>query len=311
MRFTEDDKQLIIELHNYLNGDSFSLLKFLQMNFFKNLALFLFAQGNLLSLYMPESVYHDDVKKRKVVQKFGNLIRLLNLLVEEEYILFVPYCETSRSDLKVIWIECADKYNLTNNCAILNPDIKLVFNNGDVLKNGKLYYLGLNLGTGYYNKFQELMGDVFPLPKLAYLIENNFLSEEEIRHEESMNVANANLSEAHQTLIKSEKSIFIAGKSIFVAKCAIVVSVIIAILTTIINVWLNLYIASDKTVILDDGQNAVFVEGQNKAIEAIKTVGNQLDDSINVHVNNQLSIKDTINTVQVKKMQPTQSKKKK
>lgn len=297
MKFTEDDKQLIIKLHDYLNGDSFSLLKFLQMNFFKDLALFMFAQGNMLSLYMPKSVYNNDVEKRKAVQKFGNLIRLLKFLVEKEYILFVPYCETSPSDLKIIWIECADKYNLTNNYAVLNSDIGLVFRKGDILKNGELYYLGLNLGTNYFNKFQELMGDVFPLPKLTYLIENDFLSEEEVRHKQSMDVAKANLSKANETLTESEKSIS-------VAKRAIVVSVIIAILTTIINVWLNLYIASDNTVVLDGKQNAVFVERQNKTIEAIKTVSGQLDDSINVHVNNQLSIKDTISTIQVKKCSP-------
>ena len=62
MNFTEEEKKLITELHNYLNGDSFSLLKFLQMNFFTDLALFLFAQGNMLSLYMPESVYNNDVE---------------------------------------------------------------------------------------------------------------------------------------------------------------------------------------------------------------------------------------------------------
>ena len=118
---------------------------------------------------------------------------------------------------------------------------------------------------------------------------------------DSLDVAKANLSKAHETLTESERSIS-------VAKRAIVVSVIIAIVTTIINVCLNLHIASDRTVVLDNDQNAVFVEGQNKTIEAIKAVGTQLDDSINVHVKNQLSVKDTISTVQVKKVRPAQSK---
>lgn len=301
MNFTEEEKKLITELDNYLNGDSFSLLKFLQMNFFTDLALFLFAQGNILSLYMPESVYNNDVEKRKAVQKFGTLIKLLDFLVKEEYILFVPYCKKSRPSLRIIWIESASDFTLTNGETVLDQATKLDFRNGNVYKDGKLYYLGLNLGSNFFNKFEELMGDVYPLPKLRYLIENDFLSEEEVRHKQSLDVAKANLSKAHETLTESERSIS-------VAKRAIVVSVIIAIVTTIINVCLNLHIASDRTVVLDNDQNAVFVKGQNKTIEAIKTVGTQLDDSINVHVNNQLSVKDTISTVQVKKVRPAQSK---
>lgn len=316
-KLSEEDKSFVKKLNDFCGDIPCSLCDFLSNEFFTDCAIFFKDNQWKPAFYMKSELY-DNPKMRKIkIQSFWNVLSLIQYLIEENYITVIPYTNQNKGDDHLLWKEWDRKtYNLTWGTLYLNGSYSV---SGGILYNGKYVYMkSVGLDENYGEKIKGWLGDYYPLPRLSALIENDFQTEDEIRHAQNLKIAQENLNKAKESVDQAQLSVKQAEESVKYAKRAIWVALGIGIISIIVN----LLLAQDKTMVMDKEQvKLILLHNQNEinrihdmvTKEALNVnVLNQLSkrDTFVVHVENQLSNIDTLNVRMIKAKSGTNSEKK-
>lgn len=289
-KFSEEDKVLIKKLNEFYGDIPRSLCDFLSEEFFTDCALFFRENQERPAFYMEKDVFDNPIDHKRKMQSFWNMLSLIQYLIDENYITIIPYTNQNKSDDHLLWKEWDRRtYNITWGRLLLNKPYWV--DRGILYKDKDVYMKSVGLDERYGNKIKEWLGDYYPLSRLSALIENDFQTEDEIRHYQTLKIAQDNLNEAKLSVSASKESVENAELSIKYAKYAIWVAIFVGIVSTVVNVWL----AWDKTVIIDKEQVKTHLDNQSETINSIKAIGASLKDTFVVHIDNQLDDLDTLN----------------
>ncbi|WP_458449075.1 hypothetical protein [Fibrobacter sp.] len=289
-KFSEEDKVLIKKLNEFYGDIPRSLCDFLSEEFFTDCALFFRENQERPAFYMEKDIFDNPIDHKRKMQSFWNMLSLIQYLIDENYITIIPYTNQNKSDDHLLWKEWDRRtYNITWGRLLLNKPYWV--DRGILYKDKDVYMKSIGLNERYGDKIKEWLGDYYLLPRLSALIENNFQTEDEIRHYETLKIAQDNLDEARLSVRTSKESVENAEISIKYAKYAIWVAILVGIISAVVNAWL----ARDKTVTIDKEQVNFHLSNQSEMINSIKSVGRSLKDTFVVHIDNQLDDLDTLN----------------
>jgi len=313
-KLSEEDKAFVKKLNDFCGDIPCSLCDFLTKEFFTDCAVFFKDNQWKPAFYMKSELY-DDPKMRKIkIQSFWNVLSLIRFLIDENYITVIPYTNQNKGDDHLLWKEWDRR-------TYINQNRKIYLQKPYWVQNGILYndknvcMKSIGLDEKYGDKIKGWLGDYYPLPRLSALIENDFQTEDEIRHAQTLKIAQDNLMEAKESVGQAQLSVKQAEESVKYAKRAIWVALGIGIISIIVNVLL----ARDNTMVIDKEQiESLLLHSQNgiNKIHDMVTkevlnvnVLNQLSkkDTFVVHVENQLSNTDTLNVRSIKAKSGTNS----
>lgn len=216
-KFSEEDKVFIKKLNEFCGDVPRSLCDFLSEKFFTD-CLVIFETNEMHPRFFMKCNVYDNPKERiKKVQSFWNVLTLIPYLIQENYITIVPYCASKGNDVHLIW-KYWDRNTFVNNGIKLYLQRPYYFMNGILYKDEELLMKGISFDERYGNKIKEWLGDYYPLPRLSALIENNFQTEDEIRHSENIKIAQDNLTEAKQSVEVSRASLEASKESVAISR---------------------------------------------------------------------------------------------
>jgi hypothetical protein len=186
MRPFDDSEKKIIELIGKINlGSNETFPIFLQNHYFtreNKKALLIRHDTKEVIFYMAPEIFVDDNLRAKEFKSFWSLIALVEYLDEIRYIKSIPI--STFPLVQFISQSCDDSFNGTGNRININNggDYLLTNSPGSILdKSGNEILKGVSWNELYDPLSKKLLGIIYPSEGIKYLIENDFLSEEDSR----------------------------------------------------------------------------------------------------------------------------------
>lgn len=171
---TNDEKVLLKTLCS-VSGGGTDLMIFLKDNFFDDKFIAVDDKNKEVIFF-----YNILSNCNKEIKKLSHLIKVIQFLDENDFILLNPYNRAPSNIPSIIWIKATRPYSLTSNNDIQIAN-NIIMSKGIVTENGVRIMDGRRLGKSYYQDIQSWYAYVSINQSFEDYIDNDFKTTEEIK----------------------------------------------------------------------------------------------------------------------------------
>lgn len=170
-----DEEKVLLKALRSVSGGGTDLMVFLKDHFFDDKFIAVDDKNKEICFF-----YNILSNGDREIKKLSHLIKVVNFLDENDFILLNSYNRTPSNLPSIVWIKSTKPYSLTSNGDIQIAN-NIIMSKGIVTENGVRIMDGKRLGKRYYQDIQSWYAYVSINPSLGDYIDNDFKTADEIK----------------------------------------------------------------------------------------------------------------------------------